>query len=113
VSVEMVESMVGSISFLGSTVGWCFPFPRRCSEWVRGAAAFSFESIFEDLILAFVIACIPWCPISEIVWFCPVGFLQENHIFVDAQNDVGRFVKVWCKDGVWMERSVKIPVKFR
>jgi hypothetical protein len=112
VSKEMVESLVGSISFLGSPVGWCFPFLRRCSEWVRGATNFSFQIILEDLVLAFVVACIPWCPMSEILWFCPVDFPQENHIFVDAQNDFGRFGMIWCKDGVWMERSVRIPKKF-
>jgi hypothetical protein len=106
---DLVESLVGSISFIGSLTGWCFPFLNRCSCFVRGVD-FPHSELRSDLICALAVALIPWTPFSQFRW--DHGFEREKHVFVDAQNDFGRFGVVWFLDGAWRFISCTIPKKF-
>jgi hypothetical protein len=108
---DVLDSVIGSIAFLGCQRGWCFPFLNKCMSFVLGSGLFEEEDLIKDVVVALVIACIPWTPSCEVRWLRgSVSF--EKFVFVDAQNDFGRFGMVWCKDGVWMERSVRIPKKY-
>jgi hypothetical protein len=108
-SRDLVESLVGSICFLGSHSGWCFPFLNRCSSFVGGLDC-SAKELTADLLCALSVALCPWTPFSQFRW--DHGCDNEKFVFVDAQNDFGRFGVVWFVEGAWRFVSCTIPAKF-
>mmetsp|Transcript_43015 Transcript_43015/g.60327 ORF Transcript_43015/g.60327 Transcript_43015/m.60327 type:complete len:601 (+) Transcript_43015:735-2537(+) len=108
---DKVESLIGSIAYLGVATAWCLPYLSRCRLWVDNKLQTSEDSIIEDLVSAMTFACIPWSPMCQIRWFNGQSEVKKL-IFVDAQNLFGRFGLIWWNGSVWMERSVKIPKKF-
>jgi hypothetical protein len=111
ITKESVESLVGSLCFLGSHLGWVFPFLNRAAEWCHGDESFRPEDILADLTIGLVVAVIPWSPKMQIMW--AKGCLDDKKcIYVDAQNDFGRFGMVWWNGCKWRVRSVRIPKKY-
>jgi hypothetical protein len=110
-SKDWVESLVGSLCFLGSHLGWVFPFLNRASEWFHGNDSFRPEDILFDLSVGLMVASIPWSPRTQIMWV--KGCVDPRKcIYVDAQNDFGRFGLVWWNGKEWSVRSIKIPEKY-
>jgi hypothetical protein len=108
---ECVESLVGSLCFLGSHLGWVFPFLNRAAEWCHGEESFRPDDLLSDLTIGLVVAAIPWSPKLQIMW--AKGCLDDKKcIYVDAQNDFGRFGMVWWDGFEWRTRSVRIPKKY-
>jgi hypothetical protein len=107
----VVESLIGSISYLGCQHGLCLPFLNRANCWMRGVLAVEEREVKKDLVEAFIVACVPWTPCSELVW-CRGDCDWCKWLFVDAQNDYGRYCIVWWNGHCWMEVSDTIPNKF-
>jgi hypothetical protein len=110
-SKEVVESLVGSLCYLGCHLGWCFPFLNRASEWYHGKEGIDGDDIRYDLTVGLVLSVVPWTPRMQIRWV-KGNTDPKRCIYVDAQNDFGRFGLVWWDGVKWCKRSMSIPSKF-